>query len=72
MCERTEHKIKSTIGIIVMVVGDVTSQQKSHVETIPVWIQSYDENGYLGTCIGNINSCVDTEHQVKPELKQES
>lgn len=41
MCVRTEHKMKSTMGIIVVVVGD----SKSHVDTVPVGIDSHDENG---------------------------
>lgn len=42
MCVRTEHKMKSTVGIIVLVVGD----SKSRVNTVTVRIESHDENGY--------------------------
>lgn len=45
MCVRTEHKIKSTVGFIVLVVGD----SKSRVTTVPVWVESHDENGYLSS-----------------------
>lgn len=66
MCVRTEHKMKSTIGIIVLVVGS----SKSHVDTVPVWIEIHDENDY--PVVGNGKSCVKTKHEVKPKVKQES
>lgn len=45
MCVRIEHKMKSTIWIIVLAVGD----SKSRVITVPVWIDSHDENGSHGS-----------------------
>lgn len=40
MFVRTGHKMKSTVGIVVLVVGD----SKLHVYTVPVWIEPHDEN----------------------------
>lgn len=65
MCEDTEHKIKSTMGGIVLVLAMI-----SHMLTL-----FQDELNRIMRMIiiviDKSNSCIDTEHEMKLEIKQE-
>lgn len=45
MCVLTEHTIKSNMGIFY----PDSCDSKSHVDTVPLWIESQDENDYRGS-----------------------
>lgn len=66
MCVRTEHTIKSNMGIIILIVAIV-----SHMLTL-FHCELNPKMRMIIVVVGNSKSCVDTERQVKPQMKQES
>lgn len=64
---RTEHKMKSPTGIIALVVGD----SKLHADTDQCGLNPMHDLMF-NVVVENSKSCVDTEHEVKSKVKQES